>query len=215
MDQAKLQREVEQYQARTPKSRQLQDEAAKYLPGGSTRGYQYFDPYPIFVDRGEGHYVYDADGNGYLDFMINATSLIIGHAHPDVVHVLQEQAERGTAFNGPTEAMIRLSKLLCDRIPSVDTVRLTNSGTEGTMMAIRAARAFTGRPKIAKFEGGYHGSHEYVAVSVTTPADKLDPVGPVRYRGLPGPAAGHPGRRRRDALQRPGDERAPDPPAQG
>ena len=190
MDQAKLQREVEQYQARTPKSRQLQDEAAKYLPGGSTRGYQYFDPYPIFVDRGEGHYVYDADGNGYLDFMINATSLIIGHAHPDVVRVLQEQAERGTAFNGPTEAMIRLSKLLCDRIPSVDTVRLTNSGTEGTMMAIRAARAFTGRPKIAKFEGGYHGSHEYVAVSVTTPADKLDPSGPSAIADYPGQPQG-------------------------
>ncbi|MCH8206554.1 MAG: aspartate aminotransferase family protein [Chloroflexi bacterium] len=190
MDQAKLQREVDRYQARTPKSRQLQDEASKYLPGGSTRGAQYFDPYPIFVDRGEGHYVYDVDGNGYLDFMINATSLIMGHAHPDVVSALQEQAEKGTAFSGPTEAMISLSKLLCDRIPSVDTIRFTNSGTEGTMMAIRAARAFTGRPKIAKFEGGYHGSHESVSVSVGPAADKLDPNGPSAIPEYPGQPQG-------------------------
>ena len=178
MDQAKLQREVEQYWAKTPRSRQLQEEAERYLPGGSTRDAQYFDPYPIFVDRGEGRYVYDADGNSYLDFMINATSLIMGHAHPDIVRALQEQTEKGTAFSGPTEAMIRLSKLLCERIPSVDTIRFTNSGTEGTMMAIRAARAFTGKPKIAKFEGGYHGSHEAVSVSVGPSADKLDPNGP-------------------------------------
>ena len=190
MDKAKLQREVDRYQARTPKSRQLQDEAARYLPGGSTRGAQYFDPYPIFVDRGEGHYVYDVDGNGYLDFMINATSLIMGHAHPDVVAALQEQAEKGTAFGGPTEAMIGLSKLLCDRIPSVDTIRFTNSGTEGTMMAIRAARAFTGRPKIAKFEGGYHGSHESVSVSVGPAADQLDPNGPSAIPEYPGQPQG-------------------------
>ena len=190
MDKAKLQREVEQYRARTPRSRQLQEEAEKYLPGGSTRGAQFFDPYPIFVDRGEGHYVYDADGNSYLDFMINATSLIMGHAHPDVVQALQEQAEKGTAFSGPTEALIRLSKLLCDRIPSVDTIRFTNSGTEGTMMAIRAARAFTGKPKIAKFEGGYHGSHESVSVSVGPPAHKLDPNGPSAIPEYPGQPQG-------------------------
>ena len=190
MDQAKLQREVEQYRARTPKSRQLQEEAEKYLPGGSTRGAQFFDPYPIFVDRGDGHYVYDADGNSYLDFMINATSLIMGHAHPAVVQALQEQAEKGTAFSGPTEALIRLSKILCERIPSVDTIRFTNSGTEGTMMAIRAARAFTGKPKIAKFEGGYHGSHESVSVSVGPPANKLDPSGPTAIPEYPGQPQG-------------------------
>lgn len=190
MDQAKLQREVEQYWAKTPRSRQLQEEAERYLPGGSTRDAQYFDPYPIFVDRGEGRYVYDADGNSYLDFMINATSLIMGHAHPDIVRALQEQTEKGTAFSGPTEAMIRLSKLLCERIPSVDTIRFTNSGTEGTMMAIRAARAFTGKPKIAKFEGGYHGSHEAVSVSVGPSADKLDPNGPTAIPEYPGQPQG-------------------------
>ena len=181
-----LQREIDQLIARTPRSRQLQEEASRSLPGGSSRGTAYFDPYPTFVDRGEGHYVYDVDGNRYLDFMINATSLIMGHAHPLIVQALQEQAARGTAFSGPTEAQIRLAKILCDRIPSVDTIRFTNSGTEGTMMALRATRAFMGKYKIAKFEGGYHGSHEYASVSVGPSADKLDPDGPTSIPEFPG-----------------------------
>ncbi len=106
---------------------------------GSSRGTAYFDPHPIFVDRGEGHFVCDVDGNRYLDFMINATSLILGHANPDIVRALQEQAARGTAFSGPTEAQVRLAKSLCDRIPSVDTIRFTNSGTEGTLKAVPLA----------------------------------------------------------------------------
>ena len=182
----KLDREIERYVSGTPKSKQLQEEASRYLPGGSSRGTSYFDPYPAFVDHGEGHYVYDVDGNRYLDFMINATSLIMGHAHPLIVQALQEQAARGTAFSGPTEAQIRLANILCDRLPSVDTVRFTNSGTEGTLMAVRVARSFTGRHKIAKFEGGYHGAHEYASVSVRPPADLLDPNGPTGIPEFPG-----------------------------
>ena len=180
------QREVSRYKASTPKSRELQEEASRYLPGGSSRGTSYFDPYPAFIDHGEGHYVYDVDGNRYLDFMINATSLIMGHANSLIVQALQEQAARGTAFSGPTEAQVRLAKILCDRLPSVDRIRFTNSGTEGTLMAVRVARAFTGRHKIAKFEGGYHGSHEYVSVSVRPPASKLDPLGPTAIPEYPG-----------------------------
>ena len=149
----RVQREIDRYAARTPASRKLQQEATRYLPGGSTRTVHYHDPHPAFAARGEGNYVYDVDGNRYLDFMINATSLILGHAHPDVVRALQEQAALGTAFSGPTMAQARLAQTLCQRVPSVDSVRFTNSGTEGTLMAIRAARAFTGRSKIAKFEG--------------------------------------------------------------
>ena len=181
-----LQREIDRYSASTPRSRELQREASRYLPGGSSRGTAYFDPYPHFIDRGEGHYVHDVDGNRYLDFMINATSLILGHAHPEIVAALQQQAVKGTAFAGPTEAQIRLARMLCERIPSMDTIRFTNSGTEGTMMAVRVARAFTGRHKIAKFEGGYHGSHEYVSVSVHPPADRLDPNGPTSIPEHPG-----------------------------
>ena len=186
--QQKLQREIDRFIASAPVSRRKQADAEKYLPGGSSRGTAYFDPFPHFIERGEGHYLYDADGNKLLDFMINATSLILGHAHPDVTRAIQEQAARGTAFTGPTDPQVRMAKILTDRVPSVDLVRFTNSGTEGTMMAIRAARAFTGREKIAKFEGGYHGAHEYVSVSVRPPAEKLDPSGPTpipEHPGLP------------------------------
>ena len=200
-------RERERYQLRTPKARELNRQAKEVLPGGSSRGTAYFDPYPIFADHGKGHYLYDVDGNAYLDFMINATSLIMGHAHPDVVNALQRQAARGTAFSAPTELQTRLSSILCDRIPSVDSVRFTNSGTEGTLMAIRAARAFTGRHKIAKFEGGYHGSHEYAAVSVRPPASALDPEGPSCHPRAPRPAPQRRRGRRHPPLQQPGRKR--------
>ncbi len=184
--QDKLQQEIDRFVNSTPVSQGKQAEAQKYLPGGSSRGTAFFDPYPHFIERGEGHYIYDADGNRLLDFMINATSLILGHAHPDVTQAIQEQAARGTAFTGPTDPQVRMAKILTERVPSLDLVRFTNSGTEGTMMAIRAARAYTGRQKIAKFEGGYHGAHEYVSVSVRPPLEKLDPSGPT-------PIAEHPG----------------------
>ena len=168
------QREIDQYVASTPRAAELHKQAMKYLPGGSTRGVQYFPPYPFVAERGEGLYIYDVDGNRYLDYVINATSLILGHAHPKVVKAIQDKASLGTAFSVPTEDQTKLARVLCERIPSVETLRFTNSGTEGTLMAIRAARAFTGKHKIAKFEGGYHGSHEYAEISVSPSADKLD-----------------------------------------
>ena len=160
MDPNKLQAEIDTYVSRTPKSEQLQKQAEAYLPGGSSRGTSYFDPYPHFVERGEGPYIIDVDGNKSLDFMINATSLILGHADPSIAEVISDQAGKGAAFSGPTTSQIRLANILASRIPSVDTIRFTNSGTEGTMMAVRAARQFTGREKILKIEGGYHGSHD-------------------------------------------------------
>ena len=184
----KLDAEVDHYVATTPKSRELQQEASRYLPGGSSRGAAYFAPYPFFVDHAEGHYVHDVDGNRYLDFMINATTYIAGHANPQVVKAVQDQAALGLSYSAPTVAQVRLAKLLCERVPSVENVRFTNSGTEGTLNAIQLARAATGRHKIAKFEGGYHGAHEYVSVSVYTPLGKLDPDGPTaisEMRGQP------------------------------
>lgn len=190
MPSAGLAREIERYVARTPKSRALQAEAERVLPGGSSRGTAFFAPYPFFAEGGEGHYVYDVDGHRYLDFMLNATSLIVGHANPMVVEALGEQTRKGTAFSTPTLVQVRLARLLCDRIPSLDTIRFTNSGTEGTLMAIRAAWAFTGKPKLAKFEGGYHGAHEHVAVSVKPPVAKLDPAGPTAIPEYPGQPRG-------------------------
>ena len=178
--------ETAKYVESTPTSRELQDEAEQYLPGGSSRGTAYFAPYPIFVERGEGHYIHDVDGNRYLDFMLNATSLIMGHAHPEITWALSEQAARGVAFSGPTAVQIRLAEMLCERIPSMELVRFTSSGTEATMNAIRVARAYTGKHGIAKFEGGYHGSHEYASISVHPAADELDPDGPTSVPEFPG-----------------------------
>ena len=178
--------EIGRYQAARPRSKELQNEAARYLPGGSSRGAAYFDPYPFFVERAEGQHVYDVDGNRYLDFMLNATTYVLGHANPQVVEAVQEQAGRGFSHSTPTEAQVLLAKMLCDRVPSVEKIRFTNSGTEGTLNAIRAARAFTGKHKIAKFEGGYHGNHEYVSVSVNPPLGRLDPSGPTAIPEWPG-----------------------------
>jgi glutamate-1-semialdehyde 2,1-aminomutase len=185
-----LEREVQRYVERTPRSRALQQEALDVLPGGSSRGTAYFPPYPFFAEAGEGHYVYDVDGNRYLDFMLNATSLVLGHGHPSIAEALGEQARKGTAFSTPTVTQIRLARLLRDRVPSLETIRFTNSGTEATLMAIRAAWAFTGKSKLAKFEGGYHGAHEHVAVSVKPAAARLDPAGPTAIPEYPGQPAG-------------------------
>jgi len=181
--------EIERYQAKTPRSRALQTEAERVLPGGSSRGTAYFAPYPFFAERGEGHFVEDVDGNRYLDFMLNATSLILGHGNASIAEALGEQARKGTAFSTPTTAQIRVAGMLCRRVPSMETMRFTNSGTEGTLMAIRAAWSFTGKPRLAKFEGGYHGTHEHVAVSVSTPAARLDPAGPRAVAEYPGQPA--------------------------
>ncbi len=167
--------EIRTFTANHPKSKEMQAEASKYLPGGSSRATAYFDPYPFFVDKASGHHVYDVDGNSYLDFMLNATTYIVGHANPSVTEAVKNQADIGLSYSAPTESQIELAKTIVERVPSVDKVRFTNSGTEGTLNAIRMARAFTSKQKFAKFEGGYHGNHEYVSVSVYTPMSKLDP----------------------------------------
>ena len=170
-----MDKEIRTFISNHPKSKDMQAEASKYLPGGSSRATAYFDPYPFFVDKTSGHHVYDVDGNSYLDFMLNATTYIVGHTNPAVIEAVKAQADIGLSYSAPTEVQIELAKMIVDRVPSVDKVRFTNSGTEGTLNAIRMARAFTSKPKFAKFEGGYHGNHEYVSVSVYTPMDKLDP----------------------------------------
>ena len=183
-----LQREIDHFLTRTPKSRELQEEAVKWLPGGNSRG-THHDPNPVFVDYGEGHYFYDADGNRYLDFMLNATSLIMGHANPIVVEAIAEQAGRGTGFVGPNERAVRLARILCERVPSLDKVRFVNSGTEATLNTIRAARAFTGKHKVAKFLGAYHGSHEYALRQRQAVGRSVRPGRPAGDAGVPGPAS--------------------------
>jgi glutamate-1-semialdehyde 2,1-aminomutase len=164
-----VERETAEYTAKTGRSRTLHEEATTVMPGGNSRTTTFFDPYPFYIERGQGAYVYDADGHARLDFNGNYTSLILGHAPPAVVAAVQETAQRGLSFPGPTEGEIALAAELSRRIPSIETLRFTNSGTEATMNAMRLARAFTGRPKIAKFEGAYHGTHDWALVSVAPP----------------------------------------------
>jgi glutamate-1-semialdehyde 2,1-aminomutase len=162
-----MDKELGEYAAKTARSRVLHEEAAAVMPGGNSRTTTFFDPYPFYIERGQGAHIWDADGVDRLDFNGNYTSLILGHAPPEVIKAVQEVATAGLSFPGPTEHEIRLAEALVRRIPSMETLRFTNSGTEATMNAVRAARAFTGRAKIAKFEGAYHGTHDWVLVSVS------------------------------------------------
>jgi glutamate-1-semialdehyde 2,1-aminomutase len=159
--------ELAEYRRQNPTSLARFEAAKRVIPGGNTRLTAYFPPYPFYAVRGEGCRIVDVDGNVRLDFYNNATSLIFGHAYPPVVAAIAEQAAHGTAFAIPTEAEMALAQLLVANVPSIDKIRFTNSGTEGVLFAIRAARAFTGRDKIAKCEGGYHGTADHVSISVT------------------------------------------------
>ena len=153
---------VDDYLARTPRSRALYERATAALPGGSTRTTVYSAPYPPYAASGAGLVMTDVDGNTYRDFLGNYTSLILGHAHPAVVAAVESQVRRGSAFAAPTETEVELAEELRRRVPSIEQLRFTSSGTEATMFAIRAARAFTGRPLIAKFDHSYHGTHDLV-----------------------------------------------------
>jgi len=164
--------ELARYLELTPKSKARWQEAAEYLPGGDSRNSIFWDPYPIFVTSASGCHITDADGVDRLDFINTMTTLILGHANQPVMDAVKEQLDRGAVYNAPNENQIRLAKLLCDRIPSFDLVRFTNSGTEATLNTIRAARAFTGKNKFAKVEGGYHGTHDAVTVSVRVDVKK-------------------------------------------
>jgi len=157
------------YQARTPRSRALYQQALARLPGGDTRSSSFFLPYPLFLAKGVGCRVFDEDGNGYLDFLNNFTSLIHGHAHPATTAAIQAQAALGTAYGGACELQLRLAELIQRRFPSIELLRFCNSGTEATLGAIRTARAYTGRAKILKMEGAYHGAHDSVQVGVDAP----------------------------------------------
>lgn len=142
------------------KSKQAFEEAQKVIPGGvnsPVRAFKSVGLTPPFIHKGKGSRVYDIDGNEWIDYVGSWGPLIMGHAHPEVVQALRETAELGTSFGAPTELETEMAKLVCERVPSVELVRMVNSGTEATMSALRLARGYTGRSKIIKFEGSYHG----------------------------------------------------------
>lgn len=165
--------------------------ALQVLPGGNTRGTVYRRPFPLYATRGVGSRIVDADGIERVDFVNNYTTLIHGHAHPHVLERVMRVMQDGTCFGLPTETEIQLAEMLCQRLPTVERIRFTNSGSEAVMMALKAARAYTGRTKIAKFEGCYHGSYDYVEVSLEpTEADWGDVDEPASVAYSAGTPAG-------------------------
>lgn len=163
--------------------------AGLVFPDGTSRVTIERDPIPLYIERGMGSYLFDVDGHQFLDLNGNFTTLIHGHAFAPVMEALTDQLQRGSCFANPTEREIELAELLCGRIPHVDRVRFVNTGTEAVLFAIKAARAFTGRPKIAKLEGAYHGAYDWAEVSLAaTPDNWGDPTAPSStafYRGMP------------------------------
>jgi glutamate-1-semialdehyde 2,1-aminomutase len=148
-----------------PNSESLYQQAVEVIPGGVSRNTVYHKPYPQYAASASACYVTDVDGTQRIDFANNMAALIHGHAHPAIVEAVTAQLNRGTAYTLATEAELQLAQLLCDRAPGFDKIRFTNSGTEAVMAMIKASRAFTGRPKIAKAEGAYHGTYDFAEVS--------------------------------------------------
>jgi glutamate-1-semialdehyde 2,1-aminomutase len=144
----------------------LYQRAQAVMPGGNSRSTTYFTPYPIYLDRAEGCRVWDVDGVERIDCINNYSALIHGHCHPHIVEALRRQAGRILSVSMSTESEIRLAELVTERMPGIDQIRFTNSGSEGVMLAVMAARAYTGRNKIAKIEGAYHGCYDSVEVSL-------------------------------------------------
>jgi glutamate-1-semialdehyde 2,1-aminomutase len=144
----------------TKKSDALFERALQLIPGGvnsPVRAFRSVGRNPLFIARAQGARLWDADGNEFIDYIGSWGPMILGHAHPRVIDAITRAAASGTSFGAPTELEVRMAELICWLVPSVEMVRMVNSGTEATMSAIRLARAFTRREKIVKFEGCYHG----------------------------------------------------------
>jgi glutamate-1-semialdehyde 2,1-aminomutase len=158
-------------------SSRLAARARQVFPDGYTRSTILRRPHAIYAQSGSGPYVTDVDGNRYLDFNNNFTTLIHGHAFAPVIEAVCRVAHTGTCFANPTQLEVELAELLVERVPAVQHVRFVNTGTEAVMFAIKAARAYTGRAKIAKFEGAYHGSYDWAEVSEAAQPDSWGPEG--------------------------------------
>lgn len=173
------------------RSTELFARAKKLIPGGvnsPVRAYSSVGGNPLFIRRGEGSKVYDADGNAYIDYVASWGPMILGHCHPKVVAAIQSAAASGASFGAPTEGEIELAELVCDAYPNIEQVRMVSSGTEATMSAIRLARGYTGRDKILKFEGCYHGHADSLLVKAGSGlAAKGEPTSP----GVPADFARH------------------------
>ena len=169
-------------------SRQLYEKALKLFPGGVNSPVRAaVKPYPFYVERGEGPYLYTVDGVGLTDYVLGYGPLILGHRHPRVLEEVEKQLEKGWLYGAPAEAEVLLAKAILRHYPSADMVRFVNSGTEATMLAVRLARAYMGRDLIVKFEGCYHGAHDYLLVGAGSAASHF---GVPKSEGIPDDVAG-------------------------
>jgi glutamate-1-semialdehyde 2,1-aminomutase len=168
-------REEAAYRQRTPKSAALFERAQQSLPLGVASSFQAYDPYPLFMTDARGSRIWDADGNEYIDFDMAFGVLAAGHSHPLLAEALQYRVANGTCYTFPVEDGIALAEEIKARF-GADFVRFSNSGTEATMDAVRVARGYTGREKLLKFEGGYHGHHDDVLVSIQPPREAMGSV---------------------------------------
>jgi glutamate-1-semialdehyde 2,1-aminomutase len=163
----------------TTRSAAWMERALQVLPDGVSspvRGRGVFSPLPFYVDRAEGSLVFDVDGNEYVDTVMGFGPVILGHAHPAVTRAVQEQAARGVIYGTCTPLEVEVAERIVGMVPGIELVRFVPSGTEATMHAIRVARGYTGKPKILKFEGHYHGNHDQVLVSITPPLEVVGTV---------------------------------------
>lgn len=167
----------EDYVSKTTKSKALYEQAKNVLPAGVSYSIRYFEPYPFYTAKAKGSKLYDIDGNAYVDFWLGHTALILGHSPPAVVEAVKRQLENGTHYGTSHELEITLAKQIKKMVPKAEMTRFTNSGTEANMYTTRLARAYTGRSKIAKFEGGWHGGYDALHVGVKYPFDVPESAG--------------------------------------
>ena len=173
------------------RSEAIYEEAKKILPSGASSNVRIYkhEPFPVIFAQGRGSRVWDVDGNEYIDYLLAYGPLILGHCHPTVVNAIKEQIQKGTMLGTTTELEVEVAKKIASMVPGAEMVSFSNTGTEATMEAARIARAFTGRDKILKFEGHYHGHHDYVLFSVESPSSvaglELSPTKLPFYPGIP------------------------------
>lgn len=160
------------YKTRNPRSRALFEQQKAVLAGGSTHIGRQTEPFPLFIEGGWGARKQDVDGHEYIDYVLGHGAMMLGHAHPTVTRVIAEQAAHGTHGGGETEIASRWAGLIHDMVPSAELVRLVATGGEATQMAIRLARAYTGKDRIVKFQGGFHGWHDAVFVALNPPYER-------------------------------------------
>jgi len=155
------------------KSKELYERAKKLIPGGVNSPVRAFEPYPFFVSEAKASRLYSVDGTSYIDYCMAYGALILGHAYDEIINAVKMQLDKGTVYGTPTELEVKFAELIHELYPSMEMVRLVNSGTEATMYAVRVARGFTGRKKLVKFEGCFHGSHDSVLVKAGSGATQF------------------------------------------